>query len=93
MAHTTKGNVFADIGFSPEDAALLAMRTDLSIEIEKYIKRKKMTQAAAAKYFEVTQPKISKIMRRDFEGLSIDYLVKMAARTGKTPRITFRKAA
>ncbi len=91
--HVTKGNVFDDIGFSPEEAAILAMRVDLSIEIEKYIKKKRLTQKAAASFFGIAQPKISKILRGDLRGFSIDYLVKMVSKIGKYPRITFRKAA
>ncbi|MGA8205525.1 MAG: helix-turn-helix transcriptional regulator [Woeseiaceae bacterium] len=90
----TKGNVFNDLGFSDEEAVALAMRVDLAVEIEKFIKRKKMTQTKAAAYFDVPQPKISKIMSGKVSGFSIEYLVKMAAKAGKTPRISFvRKQA
>ena len=90
----TKGNVFNDLGFSDEEAVALAMRVDLAVEIEKFIKRKKMTQTKAAAYFDVPQPKISKIMSGNVSGFSIEYLVKMAAKAGKTPRISFvRKQA
>ena len=89
-----KGNVFNDLGFSDEEAVALAMRVDLAVEIEKFIKRKKMTQTKAAAYFDVPQPKISKIMSGKVSGFSIEYLVKMAAKAGKTPRISFvRKQA
>jgi len=90
----TKGNVFKDIGFTDEEAIALAMRVDLAVEIEKFIKRKKLTQTKAAVYFEVPQPKISKIIGGKVSGFSIEYLVKMAAKAGKTPRISFgRKQA
>ncbi len=56
----TKGNVFKDLGFSDEEAVALAMRVDLAVEIEKFIRRKKLTQTKAAAYFDVPQPKISK---------------------------------
>jgi len=88
--HVTKGNVFEDIGFTKEEAAILAMRVDLSIEIEKFINKKKLTQKAAADLFGVTQPKISRILKGDLDGFKIDYLVKMVAKTGKYPRISFR---
>jgi predicted XRE-type DNA-binding protein len=87
----TKGNVFKDLGFSDEEAVALAMRVDLAVEIEKFIKRKKMTQTKAAAYFDVPQPKISKIMSGKVSGFSIEYLVKMAAKAGKTPRISFAR--
>ena len=48
---TTKGNVFKDLGFTNEEAIALAMRVDLAVEIEKFIKRRKLTQAKAAEYF------------------------------------------
>jgi len=90
----TKGNVFKNLGFSDEEAIALAMRVDLAVEIEKFIKRKKLTQTKAAEYFNVPQPKISKIIGGKVSGFSIEYLVKMAAKAGKTPRISFvRKQA
>ncbi len=87
----TKGNVFKDIGFTDEESVALAMRVDLAVEIEKFIKRKKLTQVKAAEYFNVPQPKISKIVGGKVSGFSIDYLVKMATRAGINPRISFSK--
>ncbi|MEO0996550.1 MAG: helix-turn-helix transcriptional regulator [Pseudomonadota bacterium] len=87
----TKGNVFKDLGFSGEEAVALAMRVELAIEIEKFIKRKKLTQVKAAEFFSVPQPKISKIVGGKVGEFSIDYLVKMVAKTGRTPRISFAK--
>ena len=91
----TKGNVFKHLGFTDEEAVAYAMRVELAIEIEKSIKRMKLTQAKAADFFGVNQPKISKIVSGDVGGFTIDYLVKMVAKAGKTPRISFarRRAA
>jgi predicted XRE-type DNA-binding protein len=87
----TKGNVFRDLGFTKEESIALAMRVDLAIEIEKFIRRKKLTQTKAAEFFDVPQPKISKIISGKLGGFSIDYLVKMAAKAGKHPRVSFSK--
>ena len=87
----TKGNVFKDLGFSDEEAVALAMRVDLALEIEKFIKRTRMTQTKAAEFFNVPQPKISKIMSGKLNGFSIDYLVKMAAKAGSIPRLSFTR--
>lgn len=90
----TKGNVFKDLGFTDEEATVLAMRVDLAVEIEKFIKRKKMTQAKAAEYFGVPQPKISLIMGGKVDAFTVDYLAKIATKAGKLPKISFaRKAA
>ncbi len=85
----TKGNVFRDLGFTEEESIALAMRVDLAIEIEKFIRQKKLTQSKAAEFFDVPQPKISKIVGGKLSGFSIDYLVKMAAKAGKHPRVAF----
>ncbi len=87
----TKGNVFKDLGFTDEESVALAMRVDLAVEIEKFIKRKKLTQMKAAEYFDVPQPKISKIVGGKVSGFSIEYLVKMATKAGKNSRISFAK--
>ena len=87
----TKGNVFKDLGFTDEESAALAMRVDLALEIDKFIKQKKLTQTKAAEFFDVPQPKISKIVGGKLSGFSIEYLVKMAAKAGKVPRISFAK--
>lgn len=88
-SRVTKGNVFKVLGFSDEEAIALAMRVDLAVEIEKFIRRKKLTQTKAAEYFDVPQPKISKIVGGKVGEFSIEYLVKMVAKVGKTPRISF----
>lgn len=92
---TTKGNVFKDLGFTDGEAIALAMRVDLAVEIEKFIRQKNLTQTRASKYFGIPQPKISKILRGKIDEFSIDYLVKVVAKTGKTPRVSFtrKKAA
>jgi len=87
----TKGNVFRELGFTDEESIALAMRVDLAIEIEKFIRHKKLTQTKAAEFFDVPQPKISKIVGGKVSGFSIEYLVKMAAKTGKYPRISFAR--
>jgi predicted XRE-type DNA-binding protein len=50
----SSGNVFLDLGFSPDEAAILQMRADLMAALRKVIKAKKLTQAKAAKLLEVS---------------------------------------
>lgn len=85
----TIGNVFADIGFSKEEAAVRAMRVELGAEIEHFVVRKGLTQVQAARFFGITQPKINRIMRGRLEGFTIDYLVRLASLAGRNPRVTF----
>ena len=47
----SSGNVFVDLGYPPDEAAILQMRADLMADLRKYIKTKKLTQAEAANIF------------------------------------------
>ena len=91
MAEVTKGNVFEGLGFSPEEAERLALRVFLGEQIRNFVKRKKMSQASAAEFFGVQQPKISKIMNENLDGMTIDYLVKLVARTGGHLHYSFQQ--
>jgi predicted XRE-type DNA-binding protein len=51
----SSGNVFVDLGYSPDEAAILQMRADLMADLRKLIKTKKLTQAAVAKILCVRQ--------------------------------------
>lgn len=91
MATITRGNVFEALGFPPEEAERLALQVFLGEQIRTFIERNKLSQARAAAYFGVQQPKISKIMNENLDGMSIDYLVKMVALTGGTLSYSFRQ--
>jgi len=91
MTSITRGNVFEDLGFSPEDAERMALQVFLGEQIRTFINRNKLDQAKAAAFFGVQQPKISKILNENLDGMSIDYLVKMVAHTGGTLNYSFRQ--
>lgn len=83
----SSGNVYRDLGFSPEEAENLRARSDLMIELTKIIKARHLTQAAAAKLLGVTQPRISDLMRGRIDRFSIDSLVEMLGHAGR--RVSF----
>ena len=91
MSSVTKGNVFKELGFSPEEAERMALQVFLAEQVRSFIQRNKLSQAKAAAFFGVQQPKISKIMNENLDGMSIDYLVKMVAHTGGTLNYSFRQ--
>ncbi|MCH8073462.1 MAG: XRE family transcriptional regulator [Proteobacteria bacterium] len=91
MTSITRGNVFEDLGFSPEEAERMALQVFLGEQIRTFINRNKLGQAKAAAFFGVQQPKISKILNENLDGMSIDYLVKMVAHTGGTFNYSFRQ--
>ena len=89
------GNVFADLGFSPAQAA--AMLTDADARIAKSIKLKKdaawaiaqwmrsekLTQIAASEILDVSRPRVSDLVNEKLGRFSLDTLVSMLLRTGK----------
>ena len=86
------GNVFRDLGFGPEEAASLKIRADLMIEIERLLKRRRLTQTAAAKLLGVTQPRVSDLVRGKIDLFSIDTLVDMLTRAGVRVRLNVRRS-
>jgi predicted XRE-type DNA-binding protein len=81
-AHVTlaDGNVFADLGFPPAEAANLKLRADLAIEVHRTIAG--MTQVHAAKLLGVSQPRVSDLSRGKLGLFTIDALVNMLANAG-----------
>ena len=78
----SSGNVFRDLGFSPEEAEHLKIRSDLMIRLTKLIERRGLTQAQAAQLLGVTQPRISDVVRGKIDRFSVDSLIEMLGRTG-----------
>ena len=86
------GNVFRDLGFNPEEAARLLITADLMVRLRQCIQRGKLTQAAAAKLFGVTQPRVSDLVRGKIDLFSIDTLIDMLARAGVRVRVTIQRS-
>ena len=78
----SSANVFVDLGFSPEEAAILQMRADLMADLRKVIKAKKLTQAKAAKLLGVSQSRVSDLVRGKWEKFSLEMLITLATRAG-----------
>jgi predicted XRE-type DNA-binding protein len=78
----SSGNVFADLGFAQEEAEHLKIRSALMATVRQVIMDGGMTQAEAATLFDVTQPRISDLMRGKIDLFSIDTLVEMLSRAG-----------
>ena len=68
-------NVFADLGFSPSDAADLKIKADLTWQIHHRIKELGLTQAKAATQLGLSQPDVSKLMNGRHTGYSVDRLL------------------
>ena len=78
----SSGNVFIDLGYSPEEAAILQMRADLMDKLRKFIENKKLTQASAAKILCISQSRVSDLIRGKWERFSLEMLITLATRAG-----------
>jgi predicted XRE-type DNA-binding protein len=87
----SSGNVFIDLGYSPDEAAVLQMRADLMADLRKFIKAKKLTQAKAAEILGVSQSRVSDLIRGKWERFSLEMLITLATRAGM--HVTLKKAA
>lgn len=89
----SSGNVFRDLGFSPEEAMNLKIRSDLMIRLSKLIDTRGLTQAKAAELFGVTQPRISDLVRGKIDRFSIDTLIAMLGHAGVRVQIVFGRSS
>ena len=87
----SSGNVFLDLGFSAEEAAILQMRADLMAKLRKVIRTKRLTQAKAATVFGVSQSRVSDLVTGKWEKFSLEMLITLATRAGL--HVTVKTAA
>jgi len=88
---TTKssGNVFVDLGFDQSEATVLQMRANLMGDLRRYIEKQKLTQAQAAKRLGIAQSRVSDLVRGKWDKFSLEMLITLEARLGRTVRVEF----
>ena len=85
----SSGNVFVDLGFDPAEAAVLQMRSNLMSDLRLYIEKQKLTQAAAAKRLGIAQSRVSDLVCGKWDKFSLEMLITLEARLGRTIRVEF----
>jgi predicted XRE-type DNA-binding protein len=88
---TGSANVFADLGFAPDEADNLLLRAKLMSHIRGAARG--MTQQDAAALFGVSQPRLNDVLRGKIEKVSLDALVNMLGNAGMRVEVRVRKAA
>ena len=87
----SSGNVFIDLGFKPEEAANLALRSSLMIQVRQAVSKLALTQVQAAKLLGVTQSRLNQLLKGKIDLFSIDALVNMLARAGYQTEVKVRR--
>jgi predicted XRE-type DNA-binding protein len=85
--HVTRGNVLDDLGFPPEQAAILKFKAELYQAILKHARRHspKQLQEILAE----PQPRVSELLNGKIANKSVDKLLSYAGRLGIEPKARF----
>ena len=79
------GNVYADLGIA--DADEMIVTAQLATKIGEIINGRKLSQQQAADVLRITQPKLSKMLRGQFRGISETKMLDCLARLGRDVQI------
>jgi predicted XRE-type DNA-binding protein len=83
----SSGNVFVDLGFDEAEARVMALRVRLMMQLCEHLKAEGYTQVEAARHLNVSQPRVSALMRGAWKEFSVDMLLVLATRAGLNPEI------
>lgn len=88
--HDSTGNIYADIGFAnPND---MLVKAKLAAKIGDIIKSKRLTQEKAAEIVGIPQPKLSRLLRGDFAGVSQEKMISVLTLLGRDVQIVVSPA-
>jgi predicted XRE-type DNA-binding protein len=86
----SSGNIFADIGFANEQEMLV--KANLALKISEIIAQRRLTQIEASAILGMPQPKLSKLLRGQFHGVSETKMLECLNKLGRDVQIVIRKA-
>jgi predicted XRE-type DNA-binding protein len=87
----SSGNVFIDLGYSADEAAILQMRANLMADLRGFMKIKKLTPANAAEIFGISEARVADLANGKWERFSLEMLIALATRAGM--RVSLKTAA
>lgn len=82
------GNVFADLGFAEPEEELT--KAQLASHIRQIIKRRRLTQVAAASLMGIDQPKVSALFNGRLANFSSERLMRLLTALGQDVDITVK---
>ena len=82
------GNVFADLGFAEPEEELT--KAQLASHIRRIIKRRRLTQMAAATLMGIDQPKVSALLNGRVANFSSERLMRLLTALGQDVEITVK---
>ncbi len=85
---SSSGNVFADLGLADADEHLI--KAGLVVRIDRTIRQRRLTQAAAAGLMGIDQPKVSAMLAGQFRGYSVERLMRFLVALGHDVEIVVK---
>ncbi len=82
------GNVFADLGLADPGEHLI--KAGLVVKIDRTIRRRRLTQTAAAQLMGIDQPKVSAMLGGQFRGYSVERLMRFLVALGHDVEIVVK---
>ena len=89
----SSGNVFEDLGFEGPEADNLRLRSELMIELKRIIDARHLTQTRAAELLGIQQSRVSDLVRGKIHRFSIDTLVNLLGKAGRSVEISVKRNA
>lgn len=93
MSEISFSSVWDAIEETPELAQNMKLRSSLMMALEAHIKAQGWTQAEAAKILQITQPRVSDLMRGKIDLFGLDALVTMLTAVGLNVELHISEAA
>lgn len=84
------GNVYRDLGFRNPDA--MKIKSTLVTGIRAIMEERQLSQVEAAQIMGIPQPRLSRLLRGQFERISQEKLIESLNRLGQNVRITLGPA-
>jgi predicted XRE-type DNA-binding protein len=84
----SSGNIFADIGLA--NASEHELKARIVLTLDRTIRAMGLTQSAAAKRIGIAQPDLSKIIRGNFSGFSLERLLGAVTKLGNDVEIKIK---
>ena len=81
-AYISSGNIFADLGFSPDKALALRFKARILAAILQEVKRRRYRQSQLVTILDEHQPVVSNLLRGKIAHMSIEKLLIYADRLG-----------
>lgn len=87
------GNVFADLGFPPDEAEIYALRSELMNRLEQVLHRRGWSAEDTAARLAIEVSRAADLLQGKWQGFSLETLIALAARAGLEVRMQLTEAA